>query len=600
MKVWGRAYDSQAELGDLSNYAIRVDLVLFGDESDNTIEGDPLYTYIDARGGNDTVTGSEADEEIVGGAGDDDLSGGAGNDVLVDSQGANVLSGGAGNDIIDVSGTQTPNATIDGGEGTDTLRVTSDTNWSNLSITNVEVLDGQGGRTNLTPQDLLDRGFTTANNITFRVDPNSSGGTIDASGLLGNFTIRGSNQSDVLTGNDGNNTIYLQSDQDAGSGQGSDTVSAGAGADTIVWETSEYQQADRFFTSADNDTRTYFIEGALDGGEGSDELVLRFDQSYWYHSWGGNTWNQENSPAWTVDLTGLSIDSIERIRATGYRSDRFWAYPNEFVLTASQIEGLTSTSGLRAVAIKGGGTIDLDQLASIGISTWRIADDGAYTIVGTDSGDVVTLGQGQTTISTGAGSDTIKIDDKSLVTDIIDGGEGEDTLSLVSGNVDLSGATLSNIERILVSADSLAMSQSQWDLLGDIVVASSSASPAFTLSLDESGFYTLDADSRFQGLSGAAGNDNLTGNDSDNVLAGNDGDDTLSGGAGDDRLIGGVGVDVLLGGEGNDVLDARGELSVLDRLSGGDGVDTLLVEDQQDLTGAVISGIEEIKGSGTV
>ena len=52
-----------------------------------------------------------------------------------------------------------PNATIDGGEGTDTLRVTSDTNWSNLSITNVEVLDGQGGRTDLTPQDLLDRGF---------------------------------------------------------------------------------------------------------------------------------------------------------------------------------------------------------------------------------------------------------------------------------------------------------------------------------------------------------------------------------------------------------------------------------------------------------
>ena len=101
-------------------------------------------------------------------------------------------------------------------------------------------------------------------------------------------------------------------------------------------------------------------------------------------------------------------------------------------------------------------------------------------------------------------------------------------------------------------------------------------------------------------MSGASGNDNLTGNDSDNVLAGNDGDDTLSGGAGDDRLIGGVGVDVLLGGEGNDVLDARGELSVLDRLSGGDGVDTLLVEDQQDLTGAVISGIEEIKGSGTV
>ncbi len=128
VKVWGYAYNSQAELGDLTDYAIRIDLVLFGDDSDNTIEGDPLYTYIDARGGNDTVTGSAANEEIVGGAGDDDLSGGGGDDVLVDSQGANILSGGDGNDIIDVSGTQSPNATIDGGEGTDTLRITSDTN----------------------------------------------------------------------------------------------------------------------------------------------------------------------------------------------------------------------------------------------------------------------------------------------------------------------------------------------------------------------------------------------------------------------------------------------------------------------------------------
>ena len=127
------------------------------------------YTYVEARGGDDVVVGSEANEEIVGGAGDDDLQGGAGDDVLTDSQGTNTLSGGSGDDIINLTGTSTPQGTIDGGEGIDTLRVASDTNFSNISISNVEILDGRGGRTQLTPQEVvIDKGFTTANNITFQ------------------------------------------------------------------------------------------------------------------------------------------------------------------------------------------------------------------------------------------------------------------------------------------------------------------------------------------------------------------------------------------------------------------------------------------------
>ena len=95
----------------------------------------------------------------MGGAGDDVLDGGAGDDVLTDSQGTNTLSGGSGDDIINLTGTSNPQGTIDGGEGTDTLRVASDTNFSNISISNVEILDGRGGRTQLTPQEVVDRGL---------------------------------------------------------------------------------------------------------------------------------------------------------------------------------------------------------------------------------------------------------------------------------------------------------------------------------------------------------------------------------------------------------------------------------------------------------
>ena len=108
----------------------------------------------------------------MGGAGDDNLQGGAGDDVLTDSQGTNTLSGGIGDDIINLTGTSNPQGTIDGGAGTDTLRIASDTNFSNISVSNVEILDGRGGRTELTPQDVIDKGFTTANNITFQLNSN--------------------------------------------------------------------------------------------------------------------------------------------------------------------------------------------------------------------------------------------------------------------------------------------------------------------------------------------------------------------------------------------------------------------------------------------
>ena len=94
-------------IGDLANYTVRIDLALVGDDTSEEIVLDVAdgYTYVEARGGDDVVTGSEASEELVGGAGDDVLDGGAGNDVLTDAQGTNTLSGGAGDDVINLTGT---------------------------------------------------------------------------------------------------------------------------------------------------------------------------------------------------------------------------------------------------------------------------------------------------------------------------------------------------------------------------------------------------------------------------------------------------------------------------------------------------------------
>jgi Ca2+-binding RTX toxin-like protein len=599
---------TSAVLGDLAGYTLKVDRVLFGTTGADTIIGDGLSGYIDARDGNDVVTGSSIDEQIIGGLGDDTLSGGGGNDILTESSGRNSLSGGDGDDLIDLSAIASPTSTVDGGAGIDTLKIASDTNWADLSVIGVEVLDGNGGRTALSPQQVAALGFTTAQNIIFRLDPNlGSGGLLDAIGLAGNLNIRGTNQSDTLTGNAANNTIYLTSDDAVGAGSGVDTVHAGSGDDTIVWGTKAYQQSFQFFSGAEISTKTYNIKGEIDGGDGADRLILHFgssgqdnkwDNNFWYHAWGGNS--VETSQAWKVDLTGLHVSSVEQLVVVGYDVNNVLTYPSEFILTAAQLASLSSTSGLRALSIVGGGVVDLAHFAAIGITTWRMGDAEAYQISGTVNGDTLTVGAGAINADLGAGNDEFVLESKALVTDTLSGGEGADMLTIRGSDVDLSGAVLSGIESIKVSSQSLSMTESQWSALGSLVQRVSGASTGYILSITESGITTLAADSPYVGLTGSVGDDRLIGNVGNNILVGGAGNDELRGNAGNDRLVSGSGVDTLIGGEGDDTLVITDKTVVREQLEGGAGVDTLQVSGVQNLTAATLTGLELLTGSGTV
>ena len=55
---------------------------------------------VDAKGGNDRITGSKFDDTLDGGKGHDNLRGGAGNDVLTGGLGNDRISGGAGDDVL--------------------------------------------------------------------------------------------------------------------------------------------------------------------------------------------------------------------------------------------------------------------------------------------------------------------------------------------------------------------------------------------------------------------------------------------------------------------------------------------------------------------
>ncbi|MSR15865.1 MAG: calcium-binding protein [Gammaproteobacteria bacterium] len=78
------------------------------------------------------LTGTTGNNKLSGGAGDDTLKGGNGNDTLTGGDGDDRLLGGAGNDTLvfdplDIRG-------VDGGTGTDTLRVTGTTTADLVSL----------------------------------------------------------------------------------------------------------------------------------------------------------------------------------------------------------------------------------------------------------------------------------------------------------------------------------------------------------------------------------------------------------------------------------------------------------------------------------
>ncbi len=605
---WSQTQDITGGL----NYRVVVDRVQLGTAAADTLIADGKSSYVDAKDGNDSVTGSALSEEIAGGTGDDTIDAGLGDDTITDGAGRNQLKGGLGNDIFDVSTNVTPNTTptdtIDGGEGVDTLKVAGETNFAGLSLTSVEVLDGSSGRTMLSIDQVKQLGFTAAKNITFSLAASlESGGTIDATTLPGTYSIRGTNQSDLLKGNNANNVIYLGAEEALGSGYGVDSVYAGAGDDQIVLSVSRSVSrpiGPQIFSSYDLSSRTYFQKGLVDGGDGVDTVIVDLSNPWWTHAWGGDAlyYSGVTTPVWYLNLSQWDFSGIEKldVRNPGDLTERPWEVPTEIILSAAQVRSLSSTSGLRAVSILGGGALDLAHLADLSIATWRIGDAMTYTVNGTQNGDSLTLNSGVMNISLGAGDDEFVVDGKALVVDTLDGGAGNDVLTIRGEDVDLSGATLAGIESISVSSKSLSMTEAQWSSWGPMVHRVNGVNTSYILSVSTPGTVTLQDASTFVGLTGSDGNDRLTGNAGDNILVGGAGDDLLLGLGGADRLVTGDGVDSLYGGDGNDTLSVTQKTTVRDLLSGGAGTDTLWVQDGQDLSLATLSDLEILRGSGTV
>lgn len=165
-------------------------------EDDLVVDAGAGDDIVLAGAGDDLIRGGAGDDQLDGGAGDDVLQGGDGNDRLIGGAGDDFLFGGAGNDrLIGGEG----NDLLDGGDGIDTADYAAETTGVTVDLAAGKA-NGEGiGRDTLT-------------------------GIENVIGGAGNDVLIGNDLANILDGGAGNDRIV------AGAG---DTVLGGAGDDVI-------------------------------------------------------------------------------------------------------------------------------------------------------------------------------------------------------------------------------------------------------------------------------------------------------------------------------------------------------------------------------
>ena len=626
--------DSVTFASNLTDSLITSLSVNTGDGAD-TIDASAISSVginVDAGAGDDTITGTQMDDGLVGGDGTDQVvdtaagsltltdtelaagdtdtldgievarlfgSSGAdsfdasafsgsveadlygGNDVFLGGSGDDIARGNSGNDLLVGNGGHdrliggSHIDTLEGGDGNDLLR-------------------GQGGRDDLSGDDgndTLDGGGSA--DMTREVGTGGFTATDTSLVGAGNDTLVGLERV-VLNAGDGGVVVDLTEFHGNTSvvylGSGNDIFRGSIGHDKVIG----FAGRDQLFGNGGSDTlRGSGGRDILDGGSGNDFL---YGQG-------------------SVDkLTGGLGDDF--LNAGAGNDTLIEEGDVDFVLTDTSLTGLgvdTLIGFENALLTGGAGNNTIDASASSTKNTLS-GLGGDDTIDGGSGVDIIIGGEGMDSLSGNAGNDTI---DGGAGDDVLDGGDGTGDLIFVSADADLTLSdtqttgdgtdTHSNFEagrlnggasdnRLDASAgtmmtflsgfggnDTLVVSGGttvldggdgvdETELTGTNVVLGDpgTGSGLVMISVESVVLIAGPTDSLLDVSAYSGGSVTLLGGPGNDTLRGGSGDDLLIGYGGDDRLEGGAGDDTLQGNNGDDLLFGNAGNDVI---FGGDGRD---------------------------
>ncbi len=587
--------------------------------------------------GNLDATGNELANLITGNAGNNTLDGGTGKDTMV---------GGAGNDTYIVENTGDAVTEAANG-GTDTVRAsinyTLGLNVENLVLTGSGNLNGTGNTlanniTSTAGNNTLDGGtgndtltggdgndvYIVDSSLDVIVEASSEGtDTVMASASyslataanvenltltgIANINATGNADDNVITGNDGNNTL-------SGGTGGDDTLIGGKGNDTYLIDSTD----DVITETASNGTDTVItgITYTLATGNNVENLTLTGSSAIdatgneLKNVLTGNTGNNSldggagadtmagglGNDVYVVDNT---LDVVTELATAG--TDSVLASVNytlgvnveNLTLTGSgNINGTGNTVANVITGNAGNNTLD----GGLGNDT-LIGGDGNDVYIVDSTLDVVTeaSGEGTDTIMTsltytlanGSNVENLTLTGVAAINatgnaddNVLTGNAGNNTLTGGAGNDTMIGG-LGNDTYIIDSTD---------DVITELVSGGTDTVIAgFDYSLN-----TL-ANNNLENLTiTGTGNFNATGNSFANVLTGNSGNNTLDGG---------LGADTMIGGAGNDTYLVNISTDVITELVGG-GTDTVITSNSYTLGANIenltLSGTASINGTGNI
>jgi len=390
------------------------------------------------------VTASAGKFVVTGGAGNDSISlsavtgnatvdGGAGNDSITAGSGSDSLLGGAGNDTFTMAANLTVLDTIDGGDGTDTIQITTYNAASLTNVKNVEVLAVTGANT-----AAID---STANSFTSF-----------------NLTDAAAQVLQLKAGYTGSATVTL-------TGAAGDTVTNGAVLGSgKVDSTNSPLWANTTLTVVGNVTN-FGATTTITGGTGADTLQMTADNNG----------------------SGADLTNVRAVETITIKASSSVAGNSAFVTVGNAAvvaDGATLTVNAADLTATGA-TLSYQGQAIVGTGKQNVTGgangdyirtgSGADSIDGGNGADTILSGTGLDTITSGAGSDVIDVSTNSntlefaTVTDFSAGdrlffstggtGAGSTTLSKVSLS---SAATLSDYINAAASGDGSTTATVKW------------------------------------------------------------------------------------------------------------------------------------------
>lgn len=400
---------------DTINVNSNVETLKAGNGNDTIIASNAKVTTLDAGNGDDKITVTKSTIST--------LNAGNGNDIITLGDGAKVskLNAGNGDDTISVSSkANVANATIDGGAGTNSLKLTDGkVDLTKTTLTNISAISGEGKlkaaqlngiALNLGTERLNAAGESTGtyDAAKLEVAADKASGAIDLTKVA---VAEESTGHELNITNVKNSSIKLNNDALGNSDDAANTdatkvtITGTAGNDVITLESGKVT--------------------SLDSNEGNDKVTIASAASV-------NTLTLNNG-ANTVTVAG-KVNTLtagagdDNVNVSGEVSTLTTGTGNDTISVSGKVKTLEAGEGDDKISVTAG---EVDTLnAGAGADTISVA--AGARVKDLDAGD---------------GDDIIAITAGAVIKNL-NGGTGNNTLKLENGVVDLSTTKLTNIQTI--------------------------------------------------------------------------------------------------------------------------------------------------------